>query len=88
MTAICCLRILFTVGESQPGEVPKHKAQGVADAFLKARWRAPRKCGAVAPMAFVLADNRVETLDPTEMQALAAELEKVLFPGALLVRSL
>lgn len=81
MTAICCLRILFTVGESQPGEVPKHKAQGVADAFLKARWRKPRKCGAVAPLAFVLADNRVETLDPTEMQALAAELEKVLFPG-------
>jgi len=81
MTAICCLRILFTVGESQPGEVPKHKAQGVADAFLKARWRAPRKCGVVAPMAFVLADNRVETLDPTEMQAVAAELEKVLFPG-------
>lgn len=81
MTAICCLRILFTVGESQPGEVPKHKAQGVADAFLKARWRKPRKCGAVAPLAFVLADNRVETLNPTEMQALAAELEKVLFPG-------
>lgn len=81
MTAICCLRILFTVGESQPGEVPKHKAQGVADAFLKARWRKPRKCGAVAPLAFVLADNRVETLNPSEMQALAAELEKVLFPG-------
>jgi|GEM_PF-381392 len=81
MTAICCLRILFTDGESQPGEVPKHKAQGVADAFLKARWRKPRKCGAVAPMAFVLADNRVEHLDPSEMQALAAELEKVLFPG-------
>lgn len=81
MTAICCLRILFTVGESRPGEVPKHKAQGVADAFLKARWRKPRKCGAVAPLAFVLADNRVDNLDPTEMQALAAELEKVLFPG-------
>lgn len=81
MTAICCLRIVFTDGESQPGEVPKHKAQGVADAFLKARWRKPRKCGAVAPMAFVLADNRVEHLDPSEMQALAAELEKVLFPG-------
>lgn len=81
MTAICCLRIVFTDGESRPGEVPKHKAQGVADAFLKARWRAPRKCGIVAPMAFVLADNRVEHLDPSEMQALAAELEKVLFPG-------
>ncbi len=81
MTAICCLRILFTDGESRPGEVPKHKAQGVADAFLQARWRRPRKCGAVAPLAFVLADNRVEHLDPTEMQALAAELEKVLFPG-------
>jgi hypothetical protein len=81
MTAICCLRILFTDGESRPGEVPKHKAQGVADAFLKARWRAPRKCGAVAPMAFVLADHRVEHLDPAEAQGLAAELERVLFPG-------
>lgn len=82
MTAIACLRILFNPGgESQPGEVPKSKAQAVADAFLKARWRAPRKCGAVAPLAFVLADNRVETLDPTEMQGLATELEDVLFPG-------
>ena len=81
MTAIACLRILFNAGESQPGEVPKSKAQAVADAFLKARWRAPRKCGAVAPLAFVLADNRVETLDPAEMQALAGELEQVLFPG-------
>lgn len=82
MTAIACLRILFNPGgESQPGEVPKSKAQAVADAFLKARWRAPRKCGAVAPLAFVLADNRVESFDPTEMQALAAELEQVLFPG-------
>lgn len=81
MTAIACLRILFTDGESRPGEVPKHKAQGVADAFLKARWRAPRKCGAVAPLAFVIADTRVDQLDPTELQALAAELEKVLFPG-------
>lgn len=82
MTAIACLRILFTAdGESRPGEIPRHKAQGVADAFLKARWRAPRKCGAVAPLAFVLADHRVEHLDPTEVQGLAAELEKVLFPG-------
>lgn len=82
MTAIACLRILFTAdGESAPGDIPKHKAQGVADAFLKARWRAPRKCGAVAPLAFVVADHNVEQLDPTEVQGLAAELEKVLFPG-------
>lgn len=82
MTAIACLRILFNAGEeSLPGEVPKSKAQAVADAFLKSRWRAPRKCGAVAPLAFVLADNRVEALDPSEMQGLAAELEQVLFPG-------
>jgi hypothetical protein len=82
MTAIACLRILFTAdGESQPGDIPKHKAQGVADAFLKARWRKPRKCGAVAPLAFVIADHDVEHLDPTEVQGLAAELEKVLFPG-------
>lgn len=82
MTAIACLRILFNAdGESQPGEVPRDKAQTVADAFLKAHWPPPRKCGAVAPLAFVLADNRVESLDPAEMQALAAELEGVLFPG-------
>lgn len=82
MTAIACLRILFTAdGESQPGDIPKHKAQGVADAFLKARWRKPRKCGAVAPLAFVIADHNVEHLDPREVQGLAAELEKVLFPG-------
>lgn len=82
MTAIACLRILFTAdGESQPGDIPKHKAQGVADAFLKARWRKPRKCGAVAPLAFVIADHKAEHLDPTEVQGLAAELEKVLFPG-------
>ncbi len=82
MTAIACLRILFTAeGESAPGDIPKHKAQGVADAFLKARWRKPRKCGAVAPLAFVIADHNVEHLDPTEVQGLAAELEKVLFPG-------
>jgi hypothetical protein len=82
MTAIACLRILFNAdGESQPGEVPRDKAQTVADAFLKAHWPPPRKCGAVAPLAFVLADNRVQTLDPVEMQALAAELENMLFPG-------
>jgi hypothetical protein len=82
MTAIACLRILFTAdGDSQPGDIPKHKAQGVADAFLKARWRSPRKCGAVAPLAFVVADHHVEQLDPGEVQGLAAELEKVLFPG-------
>nr|WP_295111757.1 hypothetical protein [uncultured Caulobacter sp.] len=82
MTAIACLRILFTAdGDSQPGDIPKHKAQGVADAFLKARWRKPRKCGAVAPLAFVIADHNAEHLDPAEVQGLAAELEKVLFPG-------
>ena len=82
MTAIACLRILFTAdGDMRPGDMPKHKAQGVADAFLKAKWRAPRKCGAVAPLAFVLADHRATELDPTEVQGLAIELEKVLFPN-------
>lgn len=81
MTAIACLRILFTAdGDMRPGDMPKHKAQGVADAFLKAKWRAPRKCGAVAPLAFVLADHKAQHLDPREVQGLAVELEKVLFP--------
>ncbi|AZS20133.1 MULTISPECIES: hypothetical protein [unclassified Caulobacter] len=82
MTAIACLRILFTAdGDMRPGDMPKHKAQGVADAFLKAKWRAPRKCGAVAPLAFVLADHKAQHLDPREVQGLAVELEKVLFPN-------
>jgi hypothetical protein len=82
MTAIACLRILFTAdGDMRPGDMPKHKAQGVADAFLKAKWRAPRKCGAVAPLAFVLADHKATHLDPSEVQGLAVELEKVLFPN-------
>lgn len=82
MTAIACLRILFTAdADMRAGDMPKHKAQGVADAFLKAKWRKPRKCGAVAPLAFVLADHRATELDPTEVQGLAVELEHVLFPN-------
>ncbi|OYX01370.1 MAG: hypothetical protein B7Z12_14295 [Caulobacter vibrioides] len=82
MTAIACLRILFTAdGDMRPGDMPKHKAQGVADAFLKAKWRKPRMCGAVGPLAFVLAGHRATELDPTEVQGLAVELEKVLFPN-------
>lgn len=82
MTAIACLRILFTAdADMRAGDMPKHKAQGVADAFLKAKWRKPRKCGAVAPLAFVLADHNATELDPTEVQGLAVELEKVLFPN-------
>jgi hypothetical protein len=38
-------------------------------------------------LAFVIADTRVDQLDPTELQALAAELEKVLFPAARSARS-
>lgn len=76
MTAIACLRLL--IGDDA---FPAARAQEAADIYLKARWTAPRKYGAVAPLAFVLADNRAERLDPEEMQALAAELENSLFPG-------
>jgi hypothetical protein len=76
MTAIACLRLL--IGDEA---FPAAKAQEAADIYLKARWKAPRKYGSVAPLAFVLADNRVEELDTSEMQALAAELEESLFPG-------
>lgn len=76
MTAIACLRLLIDA-DAQPAT----RAQEAADAYLKARWTAPRRYGVVAPLAFVLADNRAQQLDPTEMQALAAELEAQLFPG-------
>lgn len=76
MTAIACLRLLI-----DDDAFPAARAQEAADIYLKARWKAPRKYGSVAPLAFVLADNRAEQLDPVEMQALAAELEASLFPG-------
>ena len=76
MTAIACLRLLI-----DDDAFPAARAQTAADIYLKARWRAPRRYGAVAPLAFVLADNRAEQLDPVEMQALAAEMEAQLFPG-------
>lgn len=76
MTAIACLRLLI-----DDDAFPAARAQAAADVYLKERWKAPRRYGAVAPLAFVLADNRTGQLDPTEMQALAAELESALFPG-------
>ena len=76
MTAIACLRLLI-----DDDTFPAARAQVAADLYLKARWKAPRRYGSVAPLAFVLADNRAEQLDATEMQALAAELEASLFPG-------
>jgi hypothetical protein len=76
MTAIACLRLLI-----DDDALPAMRAQEAADAYLKVRWTAPRRYGAVAPLAFVLADHRATQLDPVEMQALAAELEASLFPG-------
>jgi len=76
MTAIACLRLLI-----DDDAFPAARAQEAADVYLKVRWTPPRRYGAVAPLAFVLADNRAAQLDPVEMQALAAELEASLFPG-------
>jgi hypothetical protein len=82
MTAIACLRILVAGIDPEPGRsVPASQVEAAADLYLKHRWKAPRRYGAVAPLAFVLADNRAERLDPVEMQALAVELEATLFPG-------
>jgi len=82
MTAIACLRILVAGNASEPGRsVPAAQVEAAADLYLKHKWRAPRRYGAVAPLAFVLADTRAERLDPVEMQALAIELEAGLFPG-------
>ncbi|MBO9706596.1 MAG: hypothetical protein J7521_00145 [Caulobacter sp.] len=81
MTAIACLRILIAEDASGPGRVSTAQVEAAADLYLKHRWKAPRRYGAVAPLAFVLADTRAERLDPEEMQALAVELESGLFPG-------
>jgi len=81
MTAIACLRILVG-GTAEAGRnVPVAQVEAAADLYLKHRWKAPRRYGAVAPLAFVLADTRAESLDPVEMQTLAVELEAGLFPG-------
>jgi hypothetical protein len=82
MTAIACLRILVAGSAPEAGRtVPAPAVQAAADLYLKHRWKAPRRYGAVAPLAFVLADSRAENLDPAEMQTLAVELEAGLFPG-------
>jgi len=80
MTAIACLRLL--IDDAAFPAFPAARAQEAADLYLKARWTAPRRYGAVAPLAFVLADHRAARLDAEEMQALAAELEAALFPGS------
>jgi hypothetical protein len=61
--------------------MPVSQVEAAADLYLKHVWKAPRRYGAVAPLAFVLVDNRAESLDPVEMQTLAVELEAGLFPG-------
>jgi hypothetical protein len=81
MTAIACLRILVA-GTAEAGRnIPVSQVEAAADLYLKHRWKAPRRYGAVAPLAFVLADTKAESLDPVEMQTLAVELEAGLFPG-------
>jgi len=81
MTAIACLRILVA-GTAEAGRsIPVSQVEAAADLYLKHRWKHPRRYGAVAPLAFVLADSRAESLDPVEMQTLAVELEAGLFPG-------
>ncbi|HWU12867.1 MAG TPA: hypothetical protein VN157_02535, partial [Caulobacter sp.] len=79
------MRILVAGTHSPVGEagrsLPAVQVQAAADLYLKHRWKAPRRYGAVAPLAFVLADTKAERLDPVEMQTLAVELEAGLFPG-------
>ncbi|WP_243692236.1 hypothetical protein [Caulobacter sp. BK020] len=79
------MRILVAGTHSPLGEagrsLPAAQVQAAADLYLKHRWKAPRRYGAVAPLAFVLADTKAESLDPVEMQTLAVELEAGLFPG-------
>ena len=82
MTAIACLRILVAGNAPEPSRsIPASQVEAAADLYLKHRWKAPRRYGAVAPLAFVLADSQAERLDPAEMQTLAVELEAGLFPG-------
>lgn len=81
MTAIACLRILVAATAGAGRSLPVSQVEAAADLYLKHRWKAPRRYGAVAPLAFVLADTKAESLDPIEMQTLAIELEAGLFPG-------
>ncbi|WP_255367620.1 hypothetical protein [Caulobacter sp. UNC279MFTsu5.1] len=75
------MRILVA-GTAEAGRsIPVSQVEAAADLYLKHRWKAPRRYGAVAPLAFVLADTKAERLDPVEMQTLAIELEAGLFPG-------
>jgi hypothetical protein len=80
MSTIACLRI--SVGkELAAGDAETLAAlvSKVAGAFLETTWLWPRRFGAVAPFAFVLADPRATRLDARELQALAFNLQAKLF---------
>ncbi|MDB5456260.1 MAG: hypothetical protein JWP92_1845 [Caulobacter sp.] len=91
MTAIACLRILAAGSGPSPGPaVTPEQAKAAADAYLTVCWPAPKRFGAVAPYAFVLADPHAEVLDPVEMQGMAADIQASLFvdePGQVCLMS-
>lgn len=80
MTAIACLRILIDPARAASGGETLAVLVGkVADAFLSARWRWPRRHGEIAAYAFLLADPRASELDPMELTSLSDELHVKLF---------
>ena len=84
MAALACLRIVVEAESSDPAvrDALLAMVTKVANAFLEARWRWPRRFGDIAPFAFLLADSRVTTLDVTELVALSQELQLKLFGTA------
>lgn len=84
MTALACLRIVVDPEPSDLAvrDVLAAMVTKIAGAFLEARWRWPRRFGDIAPLAFLLADSRVTTLDATELVVLSQELQLKLFGTA------
>ncbi|WP_332774035.1 hypothetical protein [Phenylobacterium sp.] len=80
MTAVACMRILVGAELQASGASTLAILVGrIADAFLDSRWSWPRRYGAVAPFAFVLADPRAREVDVHELKTLAEELQTKLF---------
>lgn len=80
MTALACIRVFIGADLA----TDKVDALGpliakVGSAFLDGRWKWPRRHAVAAPFAFLLADPRVERLDPNDLRSMASELQHRLF---------
>jgi hypothetical protein len=77
--ARACLRVALQDVPAGQTEHLQALVAKVVSSFLESRWDWPRHFEAVAPLAFLLTDQRVQSMDLDELKHLARELQTKLF---------